>query len=311
MPALSPVVPLLFVLFTSAPVVAQPSSGHRDVSGVRRIELRADAPGEGQVVRISQGRTTTLLFDMVLLRGWVELEGRELFRLVSVGEDGRVLTLLPAGELEPGRQLRLRVRFADSAVPTNAEFLLVVHPALAEQQVEVYRQPNSAESYRQEAREARTAAERCEAELARMRGARELPDGLTGMLEAGLMNGEGVTSKLIWPGRGFTRPPGEVLEVGSAMSYRARGRMALDFRVRNPGEEPWRAAGAEWVGEGGARLRALRVRNVPEPVSPGQEWQRVVVEAEWVEDSPRGPYTLRLWEESGARSVTLMGFVVQ
>ena len=288
MTAFSPVAPLLFVLL-SAPVVAQPSSDHRDAAGVRRIELRADAPAEGRVVRISPGRSTTLFFDTMLLRGWVELEGREFFRLVSVGEDGRVLTLLPSGEIEPGRQLRLRVRFADGAVPTSAEFLLVVHPAWAEQQVEVYRQPRSAESYRQEAWEARAAVERCEAELVRMRGAQELPDGLTGMLEAGLMDGGGVTSQLIWPGRGFTRPPGEVLEVGPARAYRARGRVALEFRVRNPGTEPWRAAGAEWVGEGGARLRVLRVRHLPEPYSPGQAWQRVVVEAEGVEDAPRGP----------------------
>ncbi len=292
---------LLLSLLSGVPVVAQPSSARWEPSGVRRIELRADASEEVPEIPVRPDRTLTLTFDTALLQGSLMLEGREQFWRVLMGED--VLTLVPSDELRPGARFRMTVRFADGALPATAEFLLVVHPAPTEQQVAVYRQSRSAESYRQEAREAWEAAERCEAELERVREAQSGPDGLTGMLEAGLMDAAGVIAEALLPGAAFTQRPGVTLKITQMMAYRARGRMALELEVRNLGGEPWTAAGAELVGEGGVRATVLRVWS-PGPRAPDSSFRRVVVEVELPEE-PLGPSSLTLWDAEGLRSLQL------
>lgn len=301
---LSPVVALVLALLAVAPALAQPTAEEWQAVGVRRIELMADASGEAHVVRIRPLLSITLLFDTPLQRGGVELEGRERFKLVTLDETARVLTLIPAITLRPGERLTLTVRFADGAAPASATFWLEVHPAWVEQQVEVYRRPRPLESYQQEAREQREHAQRCEAELARARAERQGPGGLAGLLDAGwVVEDQGVGALHIT--ETTTQRSGEVLRVRRAHSYRAQGRVAVALKLSNTDAQPWTAEGAELVGPRGERLRVLRVWQ-PEPVLPGGS-VRVIVEAEGREADTRGTYVLNLHEAGGPRTVTLLG----
>ncbi|QRN94339.1 DUF2381 family protein [Archangium violaceum] len=175
MPSPPPTVPLLLAILATAPALAEPPSEAWDTAAARHLELTAESPGQVHEVRISPGLTTTLVFNAPLLRGSVVLEARERFRVVTVDETMGFVALLPSGALSPGQQLRLEVRFADGAVPASITFSLVVHPTRAEPQVNVYRQPRSAESFQQEARQEHERAERCEARLAQTQTARVGP----------------------------------------------------------------------------------------------------------------------------------------
>jgi len=95
----------------------------------------------------------------------------------------------------------------------------------------------------------------------------------------------------------------------SATVYRARRRFALELSVMKTGTEPLKVARAELVGQGGARLKILRVWP-PEPVLLGPSRQRLSVEAEWEGVLPAGPYTLELWDADGQRRVTLQGLTL-
>ncbi len=301
---LSPVVVLVLAVLMAVPARAQPPAEEWQEVGVRRVELRAEASGEAHPVRIRPRFTTTFLFDTPLRRGGVELEGRERFKLVTLDEAAQVLTLIPPPTPLPGERLKLTVHFADGAAPVSATFWLEVHPAWAEQQVEVYRHPRPLESYQQEAREQREHAQRCEAELARAQAERQGPEGLAGLIEAGwVVDDEGLGALHIT--MTTTQRPGEVLKVRRAHSYRAQGRGAVALDLENTDAQSWMAEGAELVGPRGERLRVLRVWQ-PEPVAPGHR-RRVIVEAGGLGADTQGPYVLRLHEAGGARTVTLRG----
>ena len=104
-------------------------------TGVRHIDLAADASEKHPVVCIHQGLSTSFFFDAKLAR--VELEGRERFRRVLEGDDG--LTVVPSEEMHDAEPVHLTIHFRDGAAPTSANFLFVVHPALAARQVDVIR----------------------------------------------------------------------------------------------------------------------------------------------------------------------------
>jgi uncharacterized protein (TIGR02268 family) len=304
MSPLSPVVALVLAVLMTVPARAQPTAEDWQAVGVRRIELRAEASGEAHTVRIRPRLTTTLLFDTPLRRGGVELEGSERFKLVALDEAAQVLTLIPPFPSLPGERLKLTVRFADGAAPASATFWLEVHPAWAEQQVEVYRHPRPVESYQQEAREQREHAQRCEAELARARAERQGPGGFAGLIDAGWVVADRGLGALHVT-KTTTQRPGEALTVRQAHSYRAQGQVAVALELSNADSQPWTAKGAELVGPRGERLRVLRVWQ-PGPVHPG-DIERVIVEAEGREADTRGPFVLRLHEAGGARTVTLRG----
>ncbi|WP_257449657.1 DUF2381 family protein [Archangium lipolyticum] len=304
MPGLPPTVPLLLALLATTPALAEPPSEVWDTVAARHLELTAESPGQAHEVRISPGLTTNLVFNAPLLRGGVVLEARERFRVVTVDEATGFVALLPSGTLSPGQQLRLEVRFADGAVPASVTFRLMVHPTRAEPQVNVYRQPRSAESFQLEARQEHERAERCEARLAQTQTEQKSPGGLIGLIDSGLVvGGEGVMALDI---SDTTRqPPGETLKNSKAFSYRAEGRVAVALEVDNTSAQPWAvdAEGVALVGRGGVRLRVLRVWQ-PEPLPPGG-MRRVVVEAEATEEQARGTFLLKLGEAGGPRTVTL------
>jgi uncharacterized protein (TIGR02268 family) len=301
MPApLAAALPLLLLL-VGASAAAQPSTpaGER-TDAPRLVELSATAPKEVPEVRIRSGRLTTFLLGAPLKLARVELEEREGFSRVTELAD--MLTVLPSKAFTVGRRLKLRLRFVEGTVPASADFVLVVSTQ-AEPQVEVNLQPGTPYSSWQEAEAERIQARQCQAELERER---QKPGGLTGLLATGQVDETGLTTRSLVAGVHFTQLPGQPLKVWTVTSYRARGVGALVLEVDNLSARPWTAAGAALVGEGGERLKVLRVWPTA-PLAPGAIWQRVVVETEVTEAQARGRFTLSLWQDGEPASVSLEG----
>ncbi|WP_164021316.1 DUF2381 family protein [Pyxidicoccus trucidator] len=300
--ALPPAVLLALVL--SGPVAAVPEAVTCR-EGVRHIELPAVPAGELLMACISPGRPTLFSFDAELLAGSLSLEGSDDFSLVEVGPS--TLKLIPSEKLNAGARRQVRVGFKDGAAPRSAVFVLAVQAAQADPLVNVYRQARTVESYQQELAEQEAEARQCREENARLRGEKHGPGGLVGLRAAGLMEASGVTSRDIFSSVSLT--PTDVLRVEEIVVYRSAQRVAVEVRLRVPEDAPaWVPEGASLLlqGKKGVELKVLKLWP-PEPIAPGQKGGRVFVEAEAPADAVSGPYTLKLWDASGARVVTLRG----
>ena len=303
--------PLLLALLTASSVPALPPSEEWDMPGTRELKLTAENAREQHPVRVSRRHSTHLVFDAPLQPGGVAVDERWVTK--AVNEAAGMVTLRLSDVPPPDGTRTVTVRFADGQEPGSATFRLVVHPTRGEHEVQVSRQPAICEPVHQEARRQRERAERCEAaraqECPRPEGPR--PADLTDVLEAGLVNaGLGIEGRPLALGKDFTPPPGEVLVVGAASSYRAeqRRRVAVELLVDNMDAQSWTAqgvAGAELVSTEGTRLRVVRVWQ-SEPLVLGVQ-RLLVVEAEATMEQSRGTFLLKLDEAGGARTLTVRG----
>jgi len=301
----SPIVFLVAVLLASGAATAQP---HPMASGlgVRHIEIPTESTEATPTpeVQISPRMSTTFEFDSALDPAKVVLEGEKRFSLVDLGRS--TLRLVPSEQILPGERLRLTVRFQDGSVPLGAAFVLVAHPARTERVVEVWRQPRTAESYQQEAKEARAETQQCQDENARLRAEQQGPGGIAGLLANGVIEGEeGVDAKLL-VNTEVRQHPGNALWAERAWSYRAPTRVAVAVELENPdAANPWTVEGASLVSRAGAPLKVLTVWQKA-PISR-YPFGRVVVEAEATPGAALGPFTLKLWGPGGLRTITLSG----
>ncbi|RKG99754.1 DUF2381 family protein [Corallococcus carmarthensis] len=271
------------------------------VPGARRIELIPEDTGSASEVVVSPGLSTMLLFDSELQREGIELEGRQRFSLVDVGQ--ATLRLVPSANATPGERFKLVVRFRDGAAPLTAVFLLKVHPAKAEATIEVYREQRTIETYQQEIRNARAEVFRCKEEQARMMSEHKSPGGLTGILINGGLDPRGVAGQVL--ARAAANMAANGLEAPVVNSYRSSKLVAVDVWIDvKTGTLPWRAEGATLKGRSGEELKVLRVWQVT-PTLPGVPGGRVIVEAEAPAAAVQGPFALKLWEADGPRSITL------
>ncbi|RKI11804.1 DUF2381 family protein [Corallococcus sp. AB030] len=288
---------LLGLLFVAETAVAQ-SEGSASVPGARRIELSPDDVQVTPEIAISSGLSTALFFDSDLMRDSVELEGRDRFALVDVGQ--ATIRLVPSSRVAPGERFRLVVRFRDGAAPLSAFFLLRIHPAKAESLIEVYRGKRTIETYQQEAREAHAELLRCQNENARLMAEHDAPGGLAGLISTGGMDERGVAGQVVT--LEFSQVSGSDLTASYITSYRSTTGVAVDIKLDvKAGAQPWLAKGATLKGKAGVELKVIRVwQRMP---IPGGNVGRVVVEAEASPETTRGPFSLKLWEEDGSRTV--------
>jgi uncharacterized protein (TIGR02268 family) len=241
-------------------------------------------------------------FDSDLVPGSVRLEGHEGFARVEPGPS--TLKLLPSKEVPLGKALRVTVDFADKAVPSSATFVLVVHAEEAAALVEVHRYQRTAESLQRELRAKEEETRQLREEVARLRADRTGTGGLRGLLASGVIGTAGVASQDI--AETITAPPMPSLRMGSIWGYRSSSRVAVTLELRNlEGASPWTTAGATLQDQRGVSLQMLPVWQEA-PTVPGK-WRHVVVEAEAPSSEARGPFTLRLWEADGTRSLVLGG----
>ncbi|WP_309895762.1 DUF2381 family protein [Archangium sp.] len=296
--ALSSAALLSFVLL-AAPAAA---SGHSPLpvceSGTRQLELTADTPRPVHEVCVRPGLSSSFLFNVKLAR--VELPGRERFRVI---EDETGFLLVPSRTLKDGERVRMTVHFQDGAALASITFLLVVHPAEAERQVEVVLQPRTVTSYREGEQRALEEVHQCHQEKARLQTQCAGQVGLRGLFAQGLMGEQGVPSKDIR--ESISARPGNTLTPSEAHSYRAdtertQGghkvvRLAVVQELQNNGKTPWTPAGAVLMGPQGEEWKALGVWPL-KPIAPGRR-RRVVVEVECTEEEARGTFTLKLWSQ--------------
>jgi len=299
-PLASPVGPLALLLLAQAPELAEPPRQDECAAASPRVELTAEPGATAPVVCLTPGLPLTFSFDSLLAAGSVRLGEPEWFEDTATGK--QMLSLKPRKGLEAGRRSRVEVCFADEAAPACATFALVTHPGLGMQGVEVVRQKRSVEAYQRAEREARAEAERCHEEVRQLRAEREAPEGLRGALASGLVGENGLSSKKLT--RSVTQKEGNALTRTFVHSYRAQGRVAVDVWLENPGTRPWVAEGAVLRGAKGEVLEPLPLWQ-PEPIVPGSELGRVVVEVLATKEQARGTYTLTLWDAERQRTVVL------
>ncbi|RKH43477.1 DUF2381 family protein [Corallococcus sicarius] len=298
MPSSSFVV-LLGSLLASGSAVAQ-SEITSTVPGARRIELTPDEAQLPSELAVSPGLSTGLYFDAELMREGVELEGRDRFSLVDVGQ--ATLRLVPSSRVTPGEKFRLVVRFRDGAAPVSASFLLRVHPAKAEPLVEVFRGKRTLETYQQEAREAHAELLRCQEEHSRLMTEHDAPGGLAGLISTEALDELGVVGKVVT--KDVAQAAGSPMEAVVVRSYRSKTSVAVEIQLKvKAGALPWVAKGATLQGKAGAGLKVLRIWQ-EQPIPKG-ELRRVVIEADASAIAAQGVYSLKLWEEDGPRGITL------
>jgi len=287
----------LLLLGMSATAWAQPSPCQ---TGVRRLELEGGSAPPPEIC-ISPGLTTALLFDRELASP-VELEGRARFERVE--GLGKAMLLVPSAKLSPGERLRLTVRFTAAEGPPSATFVLVVHRDEAERQVEISRAPRRPEACQAE-------LERKEAELQRCLHAsdsaplQDKQDSLARLLATEAIERDRLLARTL----SFQAPslaPGTALQVMRLKLHRIRTRIVVEVMLSNVDPvKPWQAGGALVTARSGKELEPLAVVQ-PAPLEPGG------FASVWVElESPVGgfpeSYTLQLWDEARARSLTLPG----
>ncbi|CAM4540656.1 DUF2381 family protein [Myxococcus xanthus] len=292
---------LLFLLLAGEGTALAQSPASTVGLSVRRVELGADEAQPAVEVAVSPGLSTVFLFDSEVSREGLTFEGRERFAMVDTGLN--TLRLIPSDKISAGERLTLTVRFQDGAAPASATFVLVAHPARSEALVEVYRRKRSVETYQEEVRQARIEAEKCREENERLRAERNAPDGLTGLISTEVLSGRGVEFRDVT--KDVTQGPGGAAGKHRVLSYRAARRVAVEvFLVSRGDDQQWTAKGATLRGKANEELKVLQVWQSG-PVASGSTVQRVVVEAEAASESPQGPFTLKLWDADGRRTVTL------
>jgi uncharacterized protein (TIGR02268 family) len=302
----SAVLPAAFMTFVLSGATPAQADAITCETGVRHVELPAVPTGGLPAVCISPGRPTLFSFDVELVAGSLSLEGLDGFSLVDQGKS--TLKLVPSERLTAGRRLPMTVRFKDSEAPTSAAFMLVVLATQAEPLVNVHRQVRSAESYEQELEETKAKVRQLTEENTRLRAEKGGPGGLIGLRASGIMEKGGVAAHLI----PLNTPPSaatNAARVSRVTAYRSATRAAVEVVLALPEDAPpWTPASATLALQGrkGVELKVVTIWQ-PEPLAPGLSKKRsVFVEAEAPADVT-GTFTLKLWDASGTRTVTLSG----
>ncbi|PTL85294.1 DUF2381 family protein [Vitiosangium sp. GDMCC 1.1324] len=306
MPLASPVGLLALALLATPPKAPEPSRPDECETASPRLELTAEPPARQPVVCGSPRMSTTFRFDSLLLPESVRIQERERFEDVAVGRT--TLTLVSPKNMVAGERFTVEVCFVDGAAPACASFLLVGHPGLGMQQVEVFRQPRPVASYQQAEREARAEAQQLREEVRQLRAELGAPEGLRGVFASGLLGKQGIACKDLTDR--FIQPEGNALSPEDVRSCRAEGRVAVEVWLLNPGAVPWTAGGAVLRGPKGEVLKPLPLWQ-PEPILPSEpgvitkRQGRVVVEVLASATEARGTYTLTLWDAEHKRTVIL------
>ncbi|HEX8819179.1 MAG TPA: DUF2381 family protein [Archangium sp.] len=300
MPLASPAGLLALLLFSQSPSPAEPPGQDECAAASPRVELEATSTAKARVVCITPGLPLTFSFDALLRPGSVRLGEPEWFEDTATGK--QTLTFRPRENLEAGKRSEVEVCFADDAAPACATFVLLTHPGLGMQGVEVLRQKRPLADYQRAEREARAEVQQCQEEVRQFRAEQAVPEGLRGVLASGLLGKGGIASKDLT--ESVTKREGNALSLERIKSYRALDRVAVDVKLWNPGTQPWVAAGAVLRSATGAVLKPLPLWQ-PEPIAPGPDAGRVVVEVLATTKQARGTYTLTLWDAERQRTVVL------
>jgi uncharacterized protein (TIGR02268 family) len=185
--------------------------------------------------------------------------------------------------------------------------MLVVHAVQATPYVEVHRENRTVESCQRELREKEAALQQCRAENERLHNERSGPGGILGLRASGVMDGTGVSSRTITTG--VTVGATNALIMTGVTAYRSAMRVAVEALLKVPKDAPaWKPENATLTLQGrkGVELKVVTLWS-PEPIAPGAPGGSVSVEADAIPDVAAGTFTLKLWDASGTRTVTISG----
>jgi uncharacterized protein (TIGR02268 family) len=288
----------LVLLLAATPAASQTCPPPGESEG-RCIELTADGTDEVAEVQISPGQTTTFVFDSDLRADGLTLESRERFEVADPGK--RTLTLVPSEKTRGEKPSKVTVCFTDVAAPACATFRLVVHPAIAERQVTIFRHARSEDSVQAELRKTREENSELRAENARIRAEHDRPAGLLGLFASGMVDEKGIPSQDIT--KRITTRESNSLAQTRVTAFRAPGRVAIELLLENPdAAKSWTPQGTVLVGPKGEQLEASFWP--AEPIPPGEQ-RRVWSEVMARDARTEGPFTLKLWEADGQRTFVI------
>jgi uncharacterized protein (TIGR02268 family) len=272
--------------------------------GVRRIEVSADPVTPLPEVHIAPGLSTTLFFDSRMEPERMVLEGHERFQRVGTSEDH--LALVPSGTFRPGERLRLEVRFHDGAAPERIAVLLVVDAARVDRQVEVFRRPRRAESYRQEVEELKAGLLRLRREVERLRVIRAPEGGVEAWVAALQPTDEFMNRKLSHQ-RVDSRFPVYIWDMRNIRLGQTWAGLKVYLEMKEQGTE-WTAVRAELLDAQGRKVKVLPpVQQAPLRF---KQHANVMIPLEDARKLPKGVYTLKLVDEGGERPVIIEGIEV-
>jgi len=274
----------------------------------RSIALSAESTWGSIEVCTSAELTTTFVFDSEVAR--VVLQEEEEFRRLDVDEG--TVVLVPRRKSRLWKPFQMNVYFEGEAAPASVTFLMVPHPARLARQVEVFRFARPEEPCEREVRQLRKENASLAQEVERLRAETRGQGSLTRLFTTGRMepDSQGVVASNL--SKSITRPPADTLSVEELLAYHyslelpeggeALVREALVLRLTNIGTRPWKTAKASLLRDG-VEVRPLEVWQ-PEPLAPKQRGL-LILETELPEREAREKLTLQLWDEDGARSVTI------
>ncbi|WP_158501888.1 DUF2381 family protein [Vitiosangium sp. GDMCC 1.1324] len=268
----------------------------------QRIELSLGSTATYEVC-VGAGLMTVLRFDAPITL--VELQDEVRFEEVVRGR--HLLTLLSPPDMVPGERIRLTVRFASGVTQQSATFVLVAYRGQATNQVEVFRDKRTRESFLQEIDQERAKRLALHEENQQLRGEveqlrRQLDQsvGLMGLYIGGALDLKGIGSKpLTWK---KIRPVGGILPMSIGTSYRYKDSVAVKVQLTNFSAEPWTAVGASLTAAKGEKMEGVRFYQ-DKPIPPN-EMGPVFVEVRVKPGEPRGEVTLNLWED-GPRTIII------
>jgi uncharacterized protein (TIGR02268 family) len=286
---------MLLLVGTSAAAQTCPPPGETEG---RCIKLKADGTNEISEIQISPGQPTTFSFDSDVRADELTLENRERFEVADLGK--RTLTLVASEKMRGEKPSTVTVCFADGAAPASVSFRLLVHPAIGERLVKIFRRPRPVDAIQADLKKSHEEIERLRAEIQRLHTERDRPDGLTGLFASGMMDEQGIPSSWI---RNFTERKSNTLIPVRVTTFRAPGPVALGLWLENPeGAKPWTPQGAVLVGPKG---EALEATFWPAEPIPSGEQKRIWIEVMAPEAQTEGTFTLKLWEADRQRTFVI------
>lgn len=287
----------LVLLLAATPAASQTCPPPGESEG-RCIELTAEGTNEVPEVQISPGQPTTFRFDSEVPADGMTLGNREHF---EVAPGKRLITLEPSEKMRGAKPSTLTVCFADGSAPACASFRLVVHPAIGERRLEIFRHPRPVDSVQAELRKTREENSELRAENARLRAEHDRPDGLIGLFASGMVGSAGIPSQSII--EFITKRESNTLQPRKARTFRAPGRVAIELWLENlDAAKSWTPQGAVLVGPKGEELEAFFWP--AEPI-PSGERRRVWIEVLAPDARTEGAFTLKLWEADGQRTFVI------
>jgi uncharacterized protein (TIGR02268 family) len=287
----------LVLLLAATPASSQTCPPLGDAEG-RCIELTAQGANEVPEVQISPGQPTTFRFDSDVRADGMTLENRERF---EVAPGKRLITLEPSEKMRGAKPSTLTVCFADDAAPDCASFRLVIHPAIGERRLEIFRHARSVDSVQAELRKTQEENSALRAENERLRAERNRPEGLLGLFASGMVGEAGIPSQDII--KRITERESNTLRPRTVTTFRAPGRFAIELWLENPdAAKSWTPKGAVLVGPKGEVLEASFWP--AEPI-PSGERRRVWIEVMAPDVQTEGAFTLKLWEADSQRTFVI------